>query len=355
MLRLILFVFIFSFSTISFADTLKTQKYLNSLGYNAGAADGIWGGKTENAVKQFLLDLGKSWDGKFDGEFKLIQQAYLKKFPQPKIPKLIKEVVDEPPQFNPKHKVKRGTFTDKFDIVENHKIGSYGLAVNPTGENSEFVEKFYIDGATCSGEDCAYGSVRSQLGEDIGEGKRKKESWYSFEIFLPSDFPYKSDYKRFVMFAEFKEILGCATTHFASHTNEKGGGKLTFSHMYIRDDRLKDLEKNEASFERCSFRFQKNIASLKDMRGRWTRFEYFINWTTTDAGKITIFRDGQKVVDYSGPTCSTEERCLKQNGHYYGLYSPNNKIKGGLKSVEPMTAFYRNVSRAPTREKLLGH
>ena len=38
MIRLILSVLIISFSTMSFADTIKAQKYLNALGYNAGAA-----------------------------------------------------------------------------------------------------------------------------------------------------------------------------------------------------------------------------------------------------------------------------------------------------------------------------
>ena len=129
MLRLILTVFIISFSTTSFADTLKAQRYLNSLGYSAGAADGIWGSKTENAIKQFLLDVGKSWDGEFDDEFKFLENAYYEKFPPLIVPKLVSERADKPPRFKPSYIIDRGTFTNSFDIVQNHKKGSYGLVV----------------------------------------------------------------------------------------------------------------------------------------------------------------------------------------------------------------------------------
>ena len=88
MLRIILSVLLISVYKMSFADTLKAQRYLNSLGYNAGAEDGLWGGKTENALEQFLLDAGKSWYGEFDDEFKFLENVYFEKFP----PKVIRQV-----------------------------------------------------------------------------------------------------------------------------------------------------------------------------------------------------------------------------------------------------------------------
>ena len=41
----------------------ESQKLLNQLGYNAGAVDGIYGGKTKSALIQFYNDRS----GKFDG------------------------------------------------------------------------------------------------------------------------------------------------------------------------------------------------------------------------------------------------------------------------------------------------
>ena len=69
-----LFIIFVSISQFAFADIKTTQKYLNALGYNPGVADGIWGNKTENAIKSFLSDAGVPWDGKFDdNEFALIE------------------------------------------------------------------------------------------------------------------------------------------------------------------------------------------------------------------------------------------------------------------------------------------
>jgi len=63
------FQFVIFFSLLScnaYADVLKSQKYLNALGYNSGMEDGIWGKKTQNALKSFLDDVGIAWDGKLD-------------------------------------------------------------------------------------------------------------------------------------------------------------------------------------------------------------------------------------------------------------------------------------------------
>ena len=98
-----------------------------------------------------------------------------------------------------------------------------------------------------------------------------------------------------------------------------------------------------------------NIGNPKKMLGKWTRFEYFVNWTTENDGKFVIFNNGKKVMDYAGPTCSSKKLCLSKNNHYYGLYSLNNKDRGGLKSVEPATIYYRNVSRADKKEELIGY
>ena len=354
MLRIILSILIIAFPTISFADTLKAQRYLNGLGYNAGAADGIWGGKTENALKQFLSDNGKSWDGKFDDEFKIIETAYFDKFPPIVVPKLVSERVDKPPRFAPNHKIDRGTFTNSFDIVHNHKKGSYGLAIDPSGKSSELVEKFYIDGTKCLGVDCEFGSVRSLLAQDYGDEKYKPaKSWYSFEVFLPSNYPIKTKHKgRYHSLVSFKENMGCATTMFGMWPGYNSG-EFMITHFYIEPENVRFMEKRNAPDDMCKLRFQKKVGNPRNMRGRWTRFEYYIHWTVEDAGKFIIYNNGRKMMDYTGPTCSSKKLCLGKNNHYYGLYSPNNKNRGGLKSVEPATIYYRNVSRADTRDQLV--
>ena len=61
-----------------FAEIRTAQKQLNKMGYQAGLADGVWGNKTENAVKLFLSDNDQKWDGTFDqNEIKLIAKMFL--------------------------------------------------------------------------------------------------------------------------------------------------------------------------------------------------------------------------------------------------------------------------------------
>jgi len=49
------------------------------MGYQAGPADGLWGNKTENAVKLLLSDNNLKWDGAFDqNEINLIEKIFLK-------------------------------------------------------------------------------------------------------------------------------------------------------------------------------------------------------------------------------------------------------------------------------------
>ena len=44
----------------------SAQRMLNQLGYNAGAVDGLYGGKTKRALEEFYADNGGSYDGKLD-------------------------------------------------------------------------------------------------------------------------------------------------------------------------------------------------------------------------------------------------------------------------------------------------
>ena len=62
------------------ADIKTVQKQLNEMGYRAGPEDGLWGNKTENAVKLFLSDNKLKWDGIFDqNEINLIEKIFLSK------------------------------------------------------------------------------------------------------------------------------------------------------------------------------------------------------------------------------------------------------------------------------------
>ena len=57
----------FGFVGPAMSDTVSSaQRMLNQLGYNAGAVDGAYGGKTRTALEKFYADNGSSYDGKLD-------------------------------------------------------------------------------------------------------------------------------------------------------------------------------------------------------------------------------------------------------------------------------------------------
>lgn len=84
-MRLLALIISFLFSSFAVADVakdvdiLKVQTLLNSLCYNAGPIDGIWGKKTENAANSFFNKIGFSFDDSFDRNDFLILQEHSSK------------------------------------------------------------------------------------------------------------------------------------------------------------------------------------------------------------------------------------------------------------------------------------
>ena len=74
------FCMLMFFANPLIAEIRTAQKQLNEMGYHAGPADGLWGNKTENAVKLFLSDNNLKWDGAFDqNEIKFIEEIFITK------------------------------------------------------------------------------------------------------------------------------------------------------------------------------------------------------------------------------------------------------------------------------------
>ena len=66
-LFLIIFTLLHFIATGAFSGTVDdAQRMLNQLGYNAGAVDGAYGGKTKRALEAFYSDKGSKFDGALD-------------------------------------------------------------------------------------------------------------------------------------------------------------------------------------------------------------------------------------------------------------------------------------------------
>ena len=75
LVAVLVLIITFSIPSIILAseNVLATQKKLNELGFNAGAADGIWGNTTKNALIEYLSTKGLKFDGSLDNnEFKML-------------------------------------------------------------------------------------------------------------------------------------------------------------------------------------------------------------------------------------------------------------------------------------------
>ena len=101
--------------------------------------------------------------------------------------------------------------------------------------------------------------------------------------------------------------------------------------------------------EECISYLEAKVGDMDDMRGKWTRFEYYVRWSENDDGLIEVYRDGKNVLIHNGRNCRKIQNCLSRNLHYYGIYKPNNEVLSG---VVPATVFYRNVSMSQTRDEL---
>ena len=141
----------------------------------------------------------------------------------------------------------------------------------------------------------------------------------------------KSNLKAQSLWGQFKENRGLGCPHVA------------FWH-YTRDDNdtyAVVLQRNVANTPPpgdCVVVGRKSLISIDEMRGKWTRFEFFIKWSLTNTGEAEGYVNGQRVFSYSGPNCFVD--CDKFSNFRYGIYFANQR--GGVK-LRPLNVFYKNV------------
>jgi hypothetical protein len=219
---------------------------------------------------------------------------------------------------------------------------------DPTGQApTTRVYSFEIPDAYCNNKpydkgskdsDCTWKSTRSQIRENVFATKRNgtaqpKQSWYGWHVYFPADFVYgqqqtKGNYE----FAYWHN-------HQCPH--------LTFQNSAGRDNNLY-LQTNRAlgNYE-CEPGPKLKVADFKDLVGKWTKFEVFVNWANDDTGKAQIYLDSTLAADYAGPTLTKGYE--KINYFKFGIYlcctDDVAKIKG-------TNLYFAGVMRANTREGL---
>lgn len=232
-----------------------------------------------------------------------------------------------------------------FYESDNNAPKSYKRVADPTGvAPTSKVYSFSISNGFCSNNsyhgkkgysDCKWQSVRSMLHEDVyknGTKVQPKTSWYGWYMYLPENFPLRGEQvKGQYMFAEFHNGQ-CPHIAFVNSTHE--------------DENLYFVTNRALGNYECDRDAQVKIGSLRSMRGKWTKFELYVDWSKSD-GVAQMFIDDVSVLSYKGRTLTKGHEDL--NFFAFGIYLC---CTAGVEKVVGTQVLFSNVRSAKTREGL---
>ena len=226
----------------------------------------------------------------------------------------------------------------KFKLdSDNGKLEDYSYITDPTG-NFDKVHKF-TTGSECGSKtrdvdwdnmvgemetsDCGENSVRSQMVEQVWEDNRPgdiqpKYQWYSWDVYLPEDFPIQDSGK--LLLAEFHNGE-CAHISFTSQGGDDKG-VLNFTTMKLWEGDCKDTSRIP-------------ITQIQDMRGKWTNFHLEMKWENNETGLANLWLNGKQVLAYKGRTLTLQKENL--NFMLFGLYQCCNDRD---KVIKPAMAYF---------------
>lgn len=242
------------------------------------------------------------------------------------------------------HAQNYGTFHN-FIEKEVGQLGGYKYTKNPTSERRiRKVHQFSIVPGcrTATNEagysDCNYNSVRSELYEDVWAKEKYGlgqpiEAWYGWEVFVPESFPRSS------------QQLGGKYTFNSWHNGQCP--HLAIINRGATEDVFVQFSKRAGSDYDCKDTRNLKIANIGQMRGKWTRFEVFVRWSTAEDGYLRVFVNGVEVQNFKGATLI---RGLEEKNYFnFGVYLCCTR---NINTIKPASIIYANVSRAKTRKKL---
>jgi hypothetical protein len=240
-----------------------------------------------------------------------------------------------------------GSF-DPFVVDEHSAPKSVATVKDPTSQApTTRVYSFKIPAGYCNDKpydksskdsDCTWKSTRSQIRENVFATKRygtaqPKQSWYGWYVYLPASFAYgvkqtKGNY-------EF--------TYWHNHQCPH----LTFTSRGAGDDYLYLNTNSAIGNYDCAPGSKIKIADFKDLVGKWTRFEVFVNWANDDTGRAQVYLDGELAAELSRPTLTAGYE--KINYFKFGIYLC---CTDNVANIKGTSLYFAGVKRAKTREGL---
>jgi hypothetical protein len=127
--------------------------------------------------------------------------------------------------------------------------------------------------------------------------------WCGWYLYLPPDFPLShAKFSEQYLFAEF-------------HNGQRPHLALV---NQTNENKILCLVSNRVvGGYRCDQDMKIKVGNLEEMRGRWVRFEIYVDWRKKD-GKVALYVDGKAVADFEGRTLTAGYEGL--NYFNFGIY-----------------------------------
>ena len=247
--------------------------------------------------------------------------------------------LSSPSEFQPKN---FGSFNG-FDEKDINQPSGYSFINNPT-ENPAFkkVHSFSVEPGCKSNvtyddgksSECKYESVRAELSEGglNWPDLQPDEAWYGWDIYIPKDFPTARQQ------GSGKYILGQWHNGQCPH--------ISYINQPENDNLYLQTMTSLGNYE-CENRSKTEIISFTELKGKWTRFETFVKWSSGEDGEVKIYVDGQLKIDKKGSNLTVG---FENNNHFdFGVYLC---CTNDIDSIKPTTVLYANISRASRRNNL---
>lgn len=211
----------------------------------------------------------------------------------------------------------------KNEIWDDQKLQPGSIGLNPDrktdGRTSIEITLRPGDGLK---QDCAYSppSERDELLERKALGPVEGATYfYGFGVYLPEDFPVLDN--RLVL-AQWKQHHGPGVSLISPPLAVRYVNGDFFITLQTSEDR-KVLYKTD-----------------EEVRGRWIDLDFLFSFRRDDQGHINTWMEGQKIIDFNGNTCYSEEHGYTGPSKFYfkmGLYRDTLPI--------PMTAHFSDFRK----------
>ena len=231
----------------------------------------------------------------------------------------------------PSYNIRAGGFSS-FDLQTAGKSYAHSRSRAPDGS---VAERFELRSGDCpqSTGDCRADRERVEKSEQLPASRVGSEFWYSFSVFLPSDWP----------------STGRLTTKLGQF-HQKGDGKPPV--LFQLDDQTYEFELGDPS--RRQGNPMKPIGAFKNirlksaaaMKGKWTDVVVHAKWSRKNDGFIKMWVDGRQKVNLTGANVDRDQPVYFK----YGIY--RSFVSRAKKPYPTLVAWYRNINRGVARAKV---